>query len=53
MDFDYLIIGAGVIGLSMARTIREHKPNASIAVLEKEPAVAEHASGRNSGVLHQ
>ena len=49
---DYLIIGAGIIGLSIARELRNRFPGASIAVLEKEPDVAYHSSGRNSGVLH-
>lgn len=49
---DYLIIGSGIMGLTIAATIREVKPKASILVLDKEPYEAEHASGRNSGVLH-
>ena len=50
--FDYLIIGAGIIGLAIARDLRNRFPEASIAILEKEPDVAYHSSGRNSGVLH-
>jgi L-2-hydroxyglutarate oxidase LhgO len=50
--FDYLIIGAGIIGLAVARELRNLKPNATILVMEKEPEVACHSSGRNSGVLH-
>jgi L-2-hydroxyglutarate oxidase LhgO len=49
---DYLIIGGGVVGLAIAMELRKRSPKASIAVLEKESAVALHASGRNSGVLH-
>ncbi len=49
---DYLIIGAGVIGLAVARTLREKFPVAKITIIEKEDHVAEHGSGRNSGVLH-
>ena len=49
---DYLIIGAGIIGLSIARDLRNRFPGASISILEKEPNVAYHSSGRNSGVLH-
>ena len=49
---DYLVIGAGVVGLSIAREIKTQNPQASVVVLEKESAVALHASGRNSGVLH-
>ena len=50
--FDYLIIGAGIIGLSIARDLVMRFPDARIAILEKEPDVACHSSGRNSGVLH-
>lgn len=49
---DYLIIGAGIVGLSVAREIKSREPNARIRVLEKEPRLGVHASGRNSGVLH-
>jgi len=49
---EYLIIGGGIIGLSIAKSLKEKKPNAEIIVLEKEPHVGAHASGRNSGVLH-
>jgi L-2-hydroxyglutarate oxidase len=49
---DYLVIGGGVIGLCVARELRRRQPGATITVLEKETAVGQHASGRNSGVLH-
>jgi len=52
MTTDYLIIGAGIIGLTIALEVRQRFPQASITILEKEPAAGEHASGRNSGVLH-
>ncbi len=50
--FDYMIIGAGVIGLNIARELLSKKPDAKILILEKEPDVGYHSSGRNSGVLH-
>lgn len=49
---DYLIIGAGIIGLTLARQLQERSPGKKILLLEKEPDVARHSSGRNSGVLH-
>jgi len=49
---DYLIIGAGIIGLAIARELRMRHPQADILVMDKEPDVAYHGSGRNSGVLH-
>lgn len=50
--YDYLIIGAGIIGLNIAKNLKERFPNAQILVMEKEKEVAMHSSGRNSGVLH-
>ena len=49
---DYLIIGGGIIGLSTAWQLQQRKPESSILLLEKEPALAAHQSGRNSGVIH-
>jgi L-2-hydroxyglutarate oxidase LhgO len=49
---DYLIIGAGIIGLTIARQLRLKEPDVQITIIEKEPDVAYHGSGRNSGVLH-
>lgn len=49
---NYLIIGAGIIGLAIARELIQRFPEAKIIILEKEPDVAYHSSGRNSGVLH-
>jgi L-2-hydroxyglutarate oxidase LhgO len=50
--YDFLIIGGGIIGLSIAREIKKRRPEASCAILEKEADCGLHASGRNSGVLH-
>lgn len=49
---DYLIIGAGIIGLALARELKSRFPAARIVIVEKEDHIAEHGSGRNSGVLH-
>ncbi|HVT13243.1 MAG TPA: FAD-dependent oxidoreductase [Fimbriimonadaceae bacterium] len=48
---DFLVIGGGVIGLSIAIRLKR-KYGGSVAVMEKEPHSIEHASGRNSGVIH-
>ena len=50
--YDYLIIGAGIIGLNIAKNLKERFPESKILVMEKEKEVAMHSSGRNSGVLH-
>ena len=46
-----LIVGGGIVGLALARELlaRGHE---NIAIVEKEPELGRHASGRNSGVLH-
>ena len=49
---NYLIIGSGIIGLSIAKAIKAKNGSAIITVVEKEPKEAMHSSGRNSGVLH-
>lgn len=49
---DWLVIGAGIVGITTALEARRRDPAASVVVLEKEPRLARHASGRNSGVLH-
>jgi L-2-hydroxyglutarate oxidase LhgO len=46
------VVGAGIIGLAVARRLAELEPGAAVTVLEKEPDVALHQSGRNSGVVH-
>jgi L-2-hydroxyglutarate oxidase len=51
-EFDYIVIGGGIVGLATAWTILERRPRARIAVLEKEDAWARHQTGRNSGVIH-
>jgi len=49
---DFLIIGAGVVGLTAALELRRRYPDAAITVIDKEKTLAAHGSGRNSGVLH-
>jgi len=49
---DLVIIGGGIVGLATAYRFLERFPGKTVAVLEKEDAVAKHQTGRNSGVLH-
>ena len=50
--FDFLVIGGGVIGISIARELKSRNPNSGVCILEKEHRCGLHASSRNSGVLH-
>ncbi len=52
MNSDFLIAGSGIIGLTVAWTLANKYPEAKITILEKEPGVGYHSSGKNSGVLH-
>lgn len=49
---DYLIVGAGIVGLSIAKELKARMSQSKIIVLEKEEMPGLHSSGRNSGVLH-
>lgn len=51
-NFDYLIVGAGIVGLTVAWELKQRDAHTRILILEKEADVGYHASGRNSGVLH-
>jgi len=50
--YDYVVVGGGIIGLSVALALVKRNRFARIAVLEKEPEWARHQTGRNSGVIH-
>jgi L-2-hydroxyglutarate oxidase LhgO len=49
---DLLIVGGGIIGLSIAREFNNRHSDLKITLIEKEATLACHASGRNSGILH-
>lgn len=46
------VIGAGIVGLAVARRLGEVLPDAQLTVLEKEQRVGQHQTGHNSGVAH-
>ncbi len=46
------IVGAGILGLAVARRITEVTPTVQVTVVEKEAAPARHQSSHNSGVVH-
>ncbi len=49
---DILILGGGIVGLGTAYNLTRQYPHKTITILEKEPRLALHQTGRNSGVLH-
>ena len=49
---DYLVVGGGIIGVNMALHLKRRNPGSSICIVDKEPQLGLHGSGRNSGVLH-
>jgi L-2-hydroxyglutarate oxidase len=51
-QWDYAVVGAGIVGLAVARALQAREPGASVLVLDKERGVAMHQTGHNSGVIH-
>ena len=47
-----MVVGAGILGLAVARELLARSPGLSLTVLEKEAAIAQHQTGHNSGVIH-
>ena len=50
--YDYLVIGGGIVGASTAMQLGQAYPDARIGLIEKEPNLAAHQTGHNSGVIH-
>lgn len=51
--FDVVVVGAGLVGLASALRLLERHPRLRLLVVDKEQRVAQHQSGRNSGVVHR
>src|SRR3954451_4620535 len=49
---DIIVVGAGIIGLAVARELLTRHPGRSVSVLEREHDIGFHQTGHNSGVLH-
>jgi 2-hydroxyglutarate dehydrogenase len=49
---DTLIVGAGIVGLAVAREVLARRPGTRVVVLERERAPAVHQTSHNSGVIH-
>jgi 2-hydroxyglutarate dehydrogenase len=51
-ECDLVVVGAGIVGLAVARELLNRKPGARLSVLEAEPAIGRHQTGHSSGVVH-
>jgi L-2-hydroxyglutarate oxidase len=51
-DPDIAVVGAGIVGLAVARELLQRRPGRTVTVLEREDAVGQHQTGHNSGVVH-
>jgi 2-hydroxyglutarate dehydrogenase len=52
-ECDLAVVGAGIVGLAVARELGRRHPGLRIQVLERERGVGMHQTGHNSGVIHQ
>ena len=52
MDADLIVVGAGIVGLAVARELGRRHPGRRVVVLERAGAVGQGQTGRNSGVAH-
>jgi L-2-hydroxyglutarate oxidase LhgO len=50
--YDLAVVGAGIVGLAVAREFLLRRPGASLIVVDKQDTVAYHQTGHNSGVIH-
>jgi len=51
-DCDLAVVGAGIVGLAVAREMAVRHPGLRIRVLERESEVGLHQTSHNSGVIH-
>jgi L-2-hydroxyglutarate oxidase LhgO len=51
-QYDLAVVGAGIVGLAVAREVLRRRPDSKIIVIDKTDAVASHQSSHNSGVIH-
>ncbi len=51
-EYNVVVVGAGIIGLSTALALIDRHPHFAIAVVDKESDVASHQTGHNSGIIH-
>jgi (S)-2-hydroxyglutarate dehydrogenase len=51
-DYDIVLIGGGIVGVSTAWKLKQSYPDAAILLMEKESTLSQHQTGHNSGVIH-
>lgn len=51
-QYDLTILGGGILGLATGMKILERHPRTRLLILDKEPGIARHQTGHNSGVIH-
>jgi len=51
-EYDIVLIGGGIVGVSTAWKLKQYYPDASILLIEKESSLSKHQTGHNSGVIH-
>jgi L-2-hydroxyglutarate oxidase len=49
-EYDVVVVGGGIVGLATALAVA--RSGRSVAVVEREPRLADHQTGRNSNVIH-
>ncbi len=47
-----MVVGGGIVGQAVARELLKRRPGARLCVLEAEPRIGVHQTGRSSGVIH-
>ena len=50
--YDLAVVGAGIVGLAVAREVLRRRPGSRIIVIDKQDSVGRHQTGHNSGVIH-
>ena len=51
-SYDRVVVGAGILGLAVARELLARNPDSRVAVVDKADRVAAHQTSHNSGVIH-
>ena len=51
-NYDLIVVGGGIVGLATGYQFLKKNPGHKLLILEKETELAQHQTGRNSGVIH-